>query len=247
MISLGQGEIIVIATASLITAMIHGATGLAGGVLMVAILSHIIGVKQAVPVMACALLIGHFGRMVLYWRDTDERVARRILLFGCPSVVLGAYVFKLVDATLVSLLFVVLLATALPIRHWASRRKLRTGPGLLSVASVIWGALAGNVVGQGFFLAPFLLGTGMSRLSFVGTLATVTFVISLLRILVFSLSDVLNSSLLLLGLLIGLISLPGSWLGRQALQQLSNSAHEKIIDVMTLGLIANFIVLFMVD
>ena len=48
--------------ASFASAILHGAIGMAGGIIMAAILAHVIGIKAAVPVMTCALIISHSSR-----------------------------------------------------------------------------------------------------------------------------------------------------------------------------------------
>ena len=113
----------------------------------------------------------------------------------------------------------------------------------MAAVSSVWGMLAGNVIGPGFFLAPFLLGTGMNRLTFVGTLATVTLVMNILKLSVFGATDLLNRELMFLGVVIGLITIPGNWLGRSVLKKMSDSHHRTIIDVLTVMMIVNFIYL----
>jgi uncharacterized membrane protein YfcA len=103
--------------------------------------------------------------------------------------------------------------------------------------------LAGNVIGPGFFLAPFLLGTGMSRLTFVGTLATVTLAMNVLKLTVFGATDLVSAELFALGAVIGLITIPGNWAGRRILKRMKDSEHRRIIDVMTALMIVNFLYL----
>ncbi len=43
--------LVIILFASFATAVLHGAIGMAGGVIMAAMLAHFIGIKTAVPVM----------------------------------------------------------------------------------------------------------------------------------------------------------------------------------------------------
>ncbi|MCB1672818.1 MAG: sulfite exporter TauE/SafE family protein, partial [Pseudomonadales bacterium] len=149
-----------IGASAFLTGILHGATGMAGGVVMTAILSQVLGIKVAIPVMTCALVISHLSRVVIYWQNTDWRVARIVLLFGLPGTFLGALIFTRLDAGTVATVFALFLISSIPIRYWARRHHLRTGPVLLAGASTMWGVLAGNVVGPGFFLTPFLLGTG---------------------------------------------------------------------------------------
>ena len=138
---------------------------MAGGVLMAALLAHVVGIKVAVPVMTTALIFSHTSRAVIYWRDTDWSIAGRVLVFGLPTIVLGAVVFGRLDPRTIAIIFALFLISSFPIKYWARRHNIKTGPRLLAGASAVWGMLAGNVIGPGFFLAPFLLGTGIKRLT----------------------------------------------------------------------------------
>ncbi len=216
---------------------------MAGGVIMAAILAHFIGLKTAVPVMTCALIISHFSRAVMYFRDTDWKIAFRVLLFGCPTIVIGALIFSVISPKTIAIVFAVFLVASFPIKYWARKHRIKTGPKLLAGASVIWGMLAGNVIGPAFFLAPFLLGTGMNRLAFAGTLASITFVMNVLKLSVFGATDLITDELLLLGILIGVMTIPGNWVGRSILKKMQDSDHRLIIDFLTALMIVNFIYL----
>ena len=228
---------------SFASAILHGAIGMAGGVIMAAILAHFIGIKTAVPVMTCALIISHFSRAVMYFRDTDWKIAFRVLLFGCPTIVIGALIFSVISPKTIAIIFAAFLVASLPIKYWARKNQIKTGPKLLAGASVIWGMLAGNVIGPAFFLAPFLLGTGMNRLAFAGTLASITFVMNVLKLSVFGATDLITDELLLLGILIGVMTIPGNWVGRSILKKMQDSDHRLIIDFLTVLMIVNFIYL----
>jgi len=235
--------LLLIAASALLTAIVHGATGLAGGVLMAAILSHILGIKVAIPVMTCALLFSHSSRVLMYWRDIDWSIAGKVLLYGLPTIVLGAFVFSRLDPATIALIFALFLIASFPIKAWSQQHNLRTGPKLLAGASAVWGMLAGNVIGPGFFLAPFLLGTGMNRLTFVGTLAVIVLVMNATKLTVFGVTQLMNTELLLLGVAIGLVTIPGNFLGRALLKRMQDSDHHLAVNVMTMMMIVNFLYL----
>ena len=242
-LGLDAPTLLAIGVSAVLTGILHGATCMAGGIVMATILAHLVGIKTAVPVMTIALVFSHLSRAVMYARDTDWAIAGRVLLFGCPTIVVGALVFGWISPAAVAVVFAAFLALSIPITHWARHHDIRTGPGLLSGASAVWGMLAGNVIGPGFFLAPFLLGTGMNRLTFVGTLATVTLAMNILKSIVFGATDLVNRDVLLLGVAIGLTTMPGNWIGRSILRRMKDADHRTAIDVMTVLLIVNFIYL----
>jgi len=240
-LELGLPLLLFIAVATFLTAILHGATGMAGGILMAVILSHFLGIKTAVSVMTVALVLSHLSRAIMYANETDWAIARRVLLFGCPTIVVGAIIFGKISPSTVAIIFSVFLTLSFPVKYWARRHEIKTGPKLLAAASSAWGMLAGNVIGPGFFLAPFLLGTGMNRLTFVGTLATVTLVMNVLKAIVFSATAIIDWPAFLLGAAIGLITIPGNWIGRGVLKRLNDSDHRLAIDVLTVIMILNFI------
>lgn len=221
----------------------HGATGLAGGVLLAAILAHVIGIKAAVPTITAALILSHASRSLLYIRDTDWPVVRQVLLFGVPMIVIGAVIFGYLAPRAVASVFALFLLISLPIRRWAARQQFRTGPKLLAGASSVWGLLAGNVIGPGFFLTPFLLGTGLGRLAFVGTMAFITLVMNGLKLAVFGATDLMNAELLTLGVALGIATIPGNWFGRAVLKRLDDQTHRSIVDAMTIAMSLNFLYL----
>jgi len=232
-----------IVAGAFLTGVLHGATGMAGGIAMTAILSHLMGIKVAIPAMSCALIFSHASRVVFYWQNTDLEIVKRVLMFGVPMIVVGVLVFTVLDPKVVAIVFAGVLVLIFPVKYWARNKRIKTGPKLLAVASSIWGILAGNVIGPGFFLAPFLLGTGMNRLTFVGTLATITLAMNIIKLAIFGATDLMNLRLFTLGVLIGVITIPGNWLGKEILKRMSDDVHSLFLDGLIVVMIVNFVYL----
>lgn len=232
--------LLLIVAVAFFAGIVHGAIGMVGGLLMTGVLAHFIGIKITVPVITCALIFSHLSRGYMLRKDIDFWAVRHVLLFGLPTVVLGSVIFGYLSPRIIALVFGSVLTISLPIKYWARSHFIKTGPKLLAGAAVVWGGLAGNVIGPGFFLAPFLLGTGMNRLTFVGTLATITLVMNLIKISVFGFTDLLTPELLILGIIAGISTIPGNFLGQKILRKMTDGIHGKIVDTMTIALVANF-------
>lgn len=235
--------LIIVLVCAFLTGILHGATGMAGGIVMAAILSHQMGIKMAIPVMTLALVISHSSRAFLYLSDIDWPVVKRVLLFSTPTIVIGSTIFTYLNATTIAIIMAVFLSLSIPIKAWARKHKIKTSPSMLAGASSVWGLLAGNVIGPGFFLAPFLLGTGMNRLTFVGSLASIVLLMNVLKLLVFGANELMSGSLILVGVVIGLLTIPGNYLGKKLLEKMSDAGHSKTVDIMTILLVINFIYL----
>lgn len=227
--------------AGFLTGVLHGATGMAGGIVMAAVLTHLLGIKAAFALMTVTLIFSHTSRVVLYAREADWSTAFWVLLFAAPMVALGAMVFAVLDPKLIALVMALFLIASFPIKSYARKRELLVGRKLLAAASSGWGLLAGNVIGPGFVLAPFLQGTGMNRLQFVGTLAIIVLVMNVIKLSVFGVTDLMDAQLFMLGTAIGLVTIPGNWLGKKILTRMEDADHRRYVNIMTVLLIAYFL------
>ena len=89
-------------------------------------------------------------------------------------------------------------------------------------------------------LVPFMLGYGLSKEAFVATLAVIALATNITRVSVFGGTELLGGSFLLLGLLVGLVTIPGNWIGRSVLRRMTNEGHGGFVDVLTVLGALNF-------
>jgi len=226
----GVTTLVLIALAAIITSSIHGAIGVAGGILMTAALALLIGVKPSVPVMSIALIISHGARSLMNLPDINFRVYRTIMLASVPFIAMSSYLYVELPVNTVAWVLAIVILTSVPIRHWAKSRKIKAGHGTLAVAGVGYGTLAGVSVGSGQLLIPFLLGYGLTKEAFVATMAFIALSTNIVRISVFGSTDIMTSDYALLGLLTGILMIPGTWIGRNLLRRMANQTHDRLID-----------------
>lgn len=226
---------------SLVTSAIHGATGVAGGFLLAAAIAPVIGVKPVVPVMSVALLISHSVRGFLNMRHFDRTVYLSIALPALPCIIAGAFIYGLLPPTIIAALLGTVVLASIPMRRWARSRNIRAGRGALHIAGVLYGTLAGGAVGPGMLLIPFMLGYGLNRQAFVATIAIIAFTTNVVRVTVFGGTDLLDGQYLALGILVGLATIPGNWIGRVFLRRMTNENHTVLVDVLTVVGALNFL------
>ena len=220
--------------AALVTSAIHGATGIGGGFLMAIVFAPLIGVVATVPVLAVALTISGVARV---WFNRDA------LHFGAygavastmiPGVVLAAVIYVALNATAIAIILGVTILISVPIRHWASRRQITAGRRALRGAGAVYGVASGASIGAGMLLIPFLTGHGLNRRQFVGTLAAIALTMNVTRSAVFGASDLLGDGWFALGVLCGLATIPGNWIGQKLLRGMGDGRHAIAIDVLTI-------------
>ena len=237
---LENAELILIVVGALITSLIHGATGVAGGMLMAAVLATVIGVKPVVPVMSVAMLISHSSRALINSRSFDRSVFLLVSAVSLPALLLVSSYYGQMSSSWIAVLLGTLLVLSVPLRHWGAKRQQYTTKGGLASAAVLYGGLSGAAVGPGMVLSPFMLSYGMKREAFVATMAVIALTTNVFRVGVYGSTAQLNNGYLVLGVFIGLLTIPGNWVGRSALRSMSNQSHGRLVDVITVLAALNF-------
>ena len=236
----GTFGLIAIAAVALVTSAIHGATGVAGGFLLSAAIAPIIGVKPIVPVISVALLISHSARALFNIRDFDRSVYFAIALPAVPCIIAGALIYGRLEATAIAVLLGCVIISSIPIRRWAKAREISAGKPTLHAAGAVYGGLSGTSIGPGMLLIPFMLGYGLRKEAFVATLAVIALTTNVTRVSIFGGMELLDSRYLLLGVLIGLVTIPGNWIGRSFLRRMTNDGHGTLVDILTVIGALNF-------
>ncbi len=204
---LGWPTICLICFVALVTSSIHGATGVAGGFLLSAFIAPIIGVKPIVPVISVALLISHTTRVLLNSRNFDLKAFLYITIPAVPCIVGIELLYGKMSATTIAIFLGFVILSSIPLRHWAKSKQIKVGKRGLNSVGVVYGSLSGASIGPGMLLVPFLLGYGLTKEAFVATLAAIALVTNVARVSIFGTTDLLTDGYLMLGILIGLITI----------------------------------------
>ena len=238
--NLGLTTILIVGLLAICTAAIHGATGVAGGFLMTAALAVVIGVKPVVPVMSVALLISHSSRIFLNRHDFNKEAFLTVASIAIPCVVAVAWLYGKMSSNLIALLLGVVVLSSIPLRRWADARRIKTNRPTLMGAAAVYGVVSGASIGGGMLLVPFLLGYGLTKEAFVATLASIAFLTNVTRVGVFGTTNLLDGQFLLLGIYVGLLTIPGNMIGRSILRRLTNDRHALIVEIFTIIGALNF-------
>ena len=229
-----------VALIALLTSIVHGATGVAGGFLLSAALATVIGVAPIVPVVSVSLLISHGSRALLNVRDFNKSAFLAISLPAIPCVVAMALLYGRMSSSLIAIVLGGVILLSIPIRRWAKSRQIKASRRTLSGVGAVYGALSGISIGPGMLLVPFMLGHGLKKEQFVATLAVIALLTNITRVSVFGATDLLNSQYILIGVLCGLMTIPGNWIGRTVLRRMTNESHSGLVDILTVLGALNF-------
>ncbi|MEX0729400.1 MAG: sulfite exporter TauE/SafE family protein [Aquisalimonadaceae bacterium] len=214
-----------------VASVLHSLTGFGGALFLAAMLAPLIGIKDAVPVTAAAMIVANVTRVYVFRHDIPWHVVALVVPAAVPGIILGAMLFVGMSDLVVSVLVGAYLVIAVIARHVVSRT-YHVGPKTLGSVSAVYGLIGGTTFGAGLMLAPFLLGAGIAGVRLVATVAVCGLVLNLLKSVVFGWSAAFGPAVLVTGLGIGLCTIPGTYVGRWLLGRVTATMHTYILECL---------------
>jgi hypothetical protein len=216
-------------------AVVGGVGGFGTGVILTAALVPLIGIKEVVPVLAVAGAIINAGRFWFYRAHLDRRAFVISVLGALPTLVLGTWIYSVLDARAVGTILGLAVISTVPIRRYLAHRKIvldRTG---LAVGSGIFGLAAGVATGTGMILVSVLLGAGLAGPAVLATDALVTIVLDLCKAGLFHKFSLLDEQAITLGVAIGVASIPGSAFASWLVSRIHAHLHVIFMEALILA------------
>lgn len=224
--------LMLVAAVAFASAIVGGMGGFGTGIILTATLTPILGIKAVVPLLALAGIIINAGRFWFYRRDVDIGAVKRMLPAALAFLVAGTLLYRHLDPAPLAILIGIIVLAALPARRWLHAHQMHLGDTGLTIGGGVFGLLNGVASGMGVVLISLLLGAGLSGTAVLATDALITIVVDVARSLIFGRLDLLDRSGILLGGLIGLASLPGSWVASRLVSRMGHKMHIAIIEVL---------------
>src|SRR5512147_2021198 len=210
-------HILGLASVALVASTLAAVSGFGGAAVLLPVLVATFGVREAIPILTVAQLIGNGSRVWFNRRHLDWRVVAWFALGGLPTALLGGLLFArapLAALTRILGVFLILIVVwrhARPNAIW--RPSLPAFAGIGAGASFL-SALLGSV---GPLMAPFFLAYGLVKGAYIGTEALSTVVMHVTKLAIYEQTKILTLHALLVGLLLGPVMVFGSFAGKHIL------------------------------
>jgi uncharacterized membrane protein YfcA len=223
---------ILISLVALAASSLAGVTGFGGAAVLLPALVAVFGVREAIPILTVAQLIGNGSRAWFNRRELDWRVVLWFAIGGVPMAFLGGLLFAKTPLAALTRGLGVFLLLVVVWRH-AKPRTQRKFPiqafaGIGATASFL-SALLGSV---GPLMAPFFLAYGLVKGAYIGTEALATVVMHVTKLVAYRQTAVLTKSGVLVGLLLAPIMILGSFLGKRIVDKLPEKVFVLLIEVV---------------
>jgi uncharacterized membrane protein YfcA len=224
-----------VAFAAFAASILGGLSGYGTGLVLPAFVAPVVGVANVIPVMAVGMAINNGSRVAAFWREVAWPDARRLLLFGLPACMLGAYGYTLLPTRWIAFAIGAFLVVSVPLRRLSKRAAWRLGPRGEAVAGAFFGVIDGAMTGTGVLLISILMAAGVTGASLIATDAIVSLVMGVAKIATFGTLARLDAELALAGLAIGACTTPGAFVARWLLKRIPARIHASFMEAVVLA------------
>jgi uncharacterized membrane protein YfcA len=213
-------------------AIVGGMGGFGTGVILTVALVPLIGVKALVPVLAVAGVIINAGRFWFYRASLERRALGIALASALPFLVLGTWLYSILDARAVGTILGVAVIASVPLRRILKHKAVTlTMPGL-AIGSGVFGLASGVATGTGVILVSLLLGAGLTGPAVLATDALVSIALDLCKAALFQRFDLLDSQAFFTGAVIGIATIPGSAIAAWLATRLGAKLHVLFMEAL---------------
>lgn len=225
-------QVIILALAAVVAAAVAAVAGFGGAVLLLPILVWTFGVRDAVPILTLAQLVGNGSRVWFNRRDIDRRVVGWYTLGAVPLALIGGALFAATPlGWLTRGVGIFLIGVVAYRRIIGGRYPKLSARGFVGVGAgaSLLSALVGST---GPVTAPFFLAYGLIKATYIGTEAAATVITHIFKLVAYGSTSLLSARVLVAGLLIAPCMFVGSWLGKRILDRLSERAFVVVIEAI---------------
>jgi uncharacterized membrane protein YfcA len=213
---------------------LSGVIGTGSSIMLLPVLVHTFGPKQAVPIMAIAAVLANLSRVLAWWREVDWKAVAAYAITGVPAAALGARTLLALAPHTIEISLGIFFLAMIPVRHVLARLQWKAGLWHLALAGALIGFLTGIVLSTGPLSVPVFLAYGLLKGAFLATEAASSLFIYLGKVLTFREFGALPVDLLLQGLIVGASLMAGTFAGKALVLRMSAAAHGHVLDGLLL-------------
>ena len=213
-----------------IASALAAVTGFGGAAVLLPILVLVYGVREAIPILTVAQLIGNGSRVWFNRHVLALPVVGWFAIGAVPAALAGGVLFASAPLSFLKRLLGIFLLATVAYRHMSKARTFR--PSLRSFAGIgaIFSFLSALLGSVGPIMAPFFLAYGLVKGAYIGTEAFATVVMHVTKLVAYGGTSILTSANVMAGLALGPIMVFGSFVGKRVLDRLPEEVFVWLIE-----------------
>jgi len=217
---------------AMLSGLLSGLSGFGAGLMLSAFLVPLAGAKPTVALLAVAMVITNLGRIHAFGHRPDLPRAAFVLLGAIPAMVPCAWLLARISDAAAGLIVAGALLASLALRHVVKRAELHIGPGGLVTGGAVVGGVSGLSTGGGVMIIPLLLGVGLGGAALIATDAAISLTLHIARSFAFQRFSLLDGQLCMLGVILGVATVPGSWIAARLVRWTGVQRHIAALEAL---------------
>lgn len=230
--TISLADIALIGGATFLAALISGLGGFGGGFVIAIVFLPIVGAKGLLPLLSVFAFCSNVSRVLFYRRSIRWTPAFVLLVSSAPGVVAGTAFFDWAPERLLLALLGGTLMLFIPVRRYLDRHNIRPGPWSFVGIGLAFGVISGTSVGSGLFVIAALSGSGLAGAALLGTDAFIGLANSAMRVASFWSLGTLTQELFVTGVLMGILTVPGTLLAKQLVLRMGPRLHTALMETL---------------
>lgn len=221
---------VVVLAVSFVAATLAAVTGFGGAAVLLPVLVWTFGIREAIPILTVAQLVGNGSRVWFNRTELDWRVVAWFALGGVPTALIGGLLFARAPLSALTRVLGVFLILIVIWRH--IRPKAIWHPPAPAFAGIGAGAsfLSALLGSVGPLMAPFFLAYGLVKGAYIGTEALSTVVMHVTKLVAYRKAAVLPTHAVIIGVLLGPLMILGSFVGKRIVDRLPERVFVLLIE-----------------
>jgi len=219
---------------TLAASTIAAVTGFGGAAVLLPFLVAVFGVRDAIPALTIAQLVGNGSRGWFNRAEVNYQVVGWFALGSLPAGLLGGVLFASAPLPILTRLLGGFLLLVVVFRHVQKLKMPQMRLRWFAPLGILTSFLSAVVGTAGPIVAPFFLAFGLVKGAYIGTEALSAVVMHASKLVAYSSADVLSMRGLAIGLLLGPILILGSFVGKKIVNRVPDQVFVMLIEIVLL-------------
>lgn len=222
---------VILILSSFVAALISGAAGFGGSLLLLPVVTACVGAEIAVPVLTLAQLIGNISRMGTGFKQIKWDAVGWFCLTALPLSALGAFGFSVLPKDIVTRCIgaVLILLVVFKVKKIF---ELKGNKITLLIGGAITGGVSGLAGSGGPIGAAVFLSLGLPPVAYIASEATTATAMHILKTIIYSKLASLTLQTLLVGLVMGTAMVAGTLVANKFIKNMDKNKFQKYVAIL---------------
>lgn len=223
---------LLLGAAAFLASTLAAVAGFGGAAVLLPALVAVFGVRDAIPILTVAQLVGNGSRVWFNRREVALPVVAWFSLGAVPLALLGGVLFATAPLGALKRVIGAFLLLVVVWRHARGAPTWRPSARAFAWLGALFSFISALTGSVGPLMAPFFLAYGLVKGAYIGTEALATVVMHVVKLGAYTGMAILTGRAVIAGLALGPIMIVGSYVGKRILDRLPDRVFVAIIETV---------------